>query len=138
MLASRKLLLVSALSGAGCLASWVAPAGPATLACSLHELGRLGYQISMPTDGSAWQQASRARTGGGEEIWIQLVDDGRRAAWLDLRVMSWGQFPQAWPLEGDPRPVLIREWGSQGQEDIRTIREACEGRRGTTAVAGRP
>ena len=138
MRASRNLLLMSALSGAGCLGRWVAPASPASLACSLHELGRLGYLISARTDGSAWQQAYRGRAGGGEEIWIRLVDDGGRAAWLDARVTGWDQFPQRPQLDGDTSPFVFREWGGQGQEDVRTIRDACEPSRSRNAVAGQP
>jgi len=135
---SRNFLIGCTVLGAACLGPWAAPATPATLECSLRELGRLGYLIGGQGDGSAWRQAYRARRAGGEEIWIRLVDDGRNPAWLDVRVTSWDQFPQRRDLVGDMRPFVLWEWSGQGQEDIRTIRDACEGPQSRNAVVGRP
>jgi hypothetical protein len=131
---TRSIVVGLAVSTGACLSHWGGsqPASPATLACSLNELSRLGYLLSSPSDGSDWQQAYRERGGGGDQIWIRLVDDGRHAPWLDLRASSWNQFPQGMQPNGDARPFFFRS--ELAQEHIRTVLDACEGRgRGVVA-----
>lgn len=135
---TRSTIVWFAVSTSGCLGQWagsIPPANPASLACSLNELSRLGYLISSPAEDPGWQQVYRQRGGGGDEIWIRLVNDGRHAPWLDLRVNSWNQFPQPLRPNGDTRPFSIRS--EQAQEDVRTVRDACEGSR-KGVVARRP
>lgn len=134
---TRSIVVGIAVSSAGCLGQWAgpAPANPASLACSLNELSRLGYLLSSPAEGSDWQQAHRERGGAGDQIWIRIVDDGRRAPWLDIQASNWNQFPQAMQPNGDARPLFFRS--ELAQEDVRTVRSVCEGRSGG-AVAKRP
>lgn len=134
---TRSIVVGLALSTAGCFGQWAGPktASPASLACSLNELSRLGYLLSSPAEGSEWQQAHRERAGGGDQIWIRIVDDGRHAPWLDLRASSWSQFPQAMQATGNARPLFFRS--ELAQEDIRTVRNACEGQ-SEGVIAKRP
>jgi len=102
------------------------PASPASLACVLSELGQRGYEIRVQSSGSLWYQAVRIRRGVGEEIWIRLVDDGARPAWLDLRASLWSQASPAPTLDG--RPISALATAAEGSEEMRTVRERCGGR----------
>lgn len=121
---TRSIVVGLALSTAGCFGQWAGPtASPASLACSLNELSRLGYLLNSPPEGSEWQQAHRERGGGGDQIWIRIVDDGRHAPWLDLRASNWNQLTQAMQPNGDARPLFFRD--GDVQEDVRRVRDVC-------------
>lgn len=125
---SVRIPLAFLVTVTGCLRSFGSqppPASPATLFCALNQLTRLGYVVA-PDPGSAWNQATRVHAGIGESLWIRLVDDGRRPAWLDIRVNGWSQQPQMLPGEGEVRSNFFRMTSWQGEEDVRALRRACE------------
>ena len=132
---TRSIVVGLAFSTAACFGQWAGPtpASPASLACSLNELSRLGYLLSSPAEGSEWQQAHRESGGGGDQIWIRIVDDGRHAPWLDIRASSWNQFPQGMQPNGDVRSLLFRD--GEVQEEVRRVRDVClESRRNNLPV----
>ena len=102
------------------------PATPATLFCALNQLTQLGYVVTSPEPGSSWNQATRDHAGIGESLWLRLVDDGRRPAWLDIRVNGWNQQAQILPPDAEMRPSFFRTISRQGQDDAQALRKACE------------
>lgn len=119
------------MSVAGC-AGHLVPLSPPTsqsfLACSLNQFERLGYLVSPGRSGSPWYQAFRGDGGGGQEISIRMVDDGRRAAWLDVRVSKWGQLWQAPRLDDASGPVQAGRTGWLAEDDVRTVVDRCQRR----------
>jgi hypothetical protein len=122
----RAQLLGWAIAGAavGCLAH-LPPATLSTLACSLIEFRRLGYQVQESTNDSSWHRILRSSGSTSEEVWIRLVDDGRSPAWLEARVAGWNNVG---PRPADNYFVPFQAWsfGSQSHEDIRRVLDQCK------------
>lgn len=126
---TKSIVVGLAISTGGCSGQWAGPtpASPASLACSLNELSRLGYVLSSLGETSDWQQVYRERGGGADQIWIRIVDDGRHTPWLDLRASNWIQFPQVMQPNGDARPLIFRSGEVHG--DVNRVRDVCENSR---------
>lgn len=116
---------------AGCAAPKGAPfppAGPGLLACALNELGRAGYSVSPGSGTSPWLQAFRVTRSSSDEIWVRVVAERARPAWLDLRARSWSQFGIWMPPDGPPRVVGPPLGTSLAEADSRTLLERCGAR----------
>lgn len=113
---------------AGCMAPNSVPlpsADPSLLTCALNQLGRAGYSVTPGSGTSPWFQAHRVTGSGADEIWLRVVADRGRPAWLELRARSWNQVGIWTPPDGPPRVMGPPLGTSRAEEDSRTVFDRC-------------
>ena len=136
---NRRLLTASVVAS-GCAGLGTAPGNPAspgTFPCALLELERIGYQITAHPGGSSWHQAYRERN-GGEEIWIRLADDGRRAPWLEVRYANRDFSIHGPGSDGSPSRSWFLRYASHGEGQVGAVLDRCESRLPRAARTERP